>query len=276
MLPVAAVTHFENLCTDSFAESGRRLHDAQREFDAKESARGSGRGGSGYAARLSALYVSALERSVGAVVDHLKTVHGTFGLSTAPEVQTEILELAERTVENQIDNLEGAFSRHITRFGCATPANGLGAFIRVHTGSATNRLRLYFWTLENVPMPMERQVTPAPIIDISGSGNVIQVGDNAVAHVSQTWNGTDAQAIVAALQRFRTTVEGANSDENTIRQDLLAAVDHASREIAEQSPDRGRLARWLGSIASAIQTIPALRPAWDEVAAVLRALGLPI
>lgn len=269
MIPDAAVTYFGHLCTDGLVEQSRKLSDAQREFDRKET----GGRGQGYAARLAALYQEQLKARGQVIVEAAKTVHQKFGLPSDEGTATELKALAEKALHAQVDGLRGSYERHVQPFGI-TPASDPFA----HQGPLThagvvNAVGRHLWTLENVPM--QKEPNAVPTMTFNGPVGAVQTGANAVANVTQSWSGESVAAVVKALAEFKALLQATPGVDAELRADLVTDVENASTELATTTPNVGRLTRWLGGVGTAVQTVSALQPAWDAVKVGLRTLGLP-
>lgn len=269
MIPAAAVTFFDHLCTDGFGEQWRRLSDAQGVFDRKET----GGRGQGYAARLASLYQEQLKARGQVIVDAAKTMHQRFGLASDEAVATDLKALAAKTLLSQVDGLRGAYDRHLQPFGIAAAADPFA-----HQGPLThawvvNIVGRHLWTLENVPM--QKEPNAAPTMTFNGPVGAVQTGVNAVANVTQSWSGESVAEVVKALADFKALLQATPGLEAELRADLVTDVENATTELATETPNAGRLTRWLGGVGTAVQTVGALQPAWDGVKVGLRALGLP-
>lgn len=269
MLPEPAVTHFGHLCTDGFVEQSRKLSEAQRAFERKET----GGRGQGYAARLASLYQEQLKALGSVILEAAKSIHARFGLPSDEATAAELKALAEKALDAQIQGLRGAYERHLQPFG-VTPASDLFA----HQGPLTHAgvlgaIGRHLWEAQNLPMP--KQPNPTPNMTFNGPVGAVQTGDNAVANVAQSWSGENVAAVVKALADFQALLHTAPGLDADLRADLVRDVESASTEIAAPTPNTGRLTRWLGGVGAAVQTVGALQPAWEAVKVGLRSLGLP-
>lgn len=270
MLPAAAVTFFNHLCTDGFTEQWRQLGDVQREFERKETA---GRG-QGYAARLAPMYREQLKSRGRVIVDAAKAMHKRFGLPNDEATATDVKGLAAGTLQAQVESLLGAYERHLRPFGIS-PASDLFAHESPLTHAfVLNAIGRHFWTLRNVPE--QKEPSTVPTMTFNGPVGAVQTGANAVANVTQSWSDENVASLVRALADFKALLESTPDVDADLRVDLVRDVESASTELATQTPNVRRLMRWLGGVGAAVQTIGALQPAWQAVQAGLRALGLPI
>lgn len=269
MIPVAAVTHFEHLCTDGFTEQWGLLSEEQRAFERRET----GGRGQGYAARLAPLYQEQLRARGRVVLEAAKTIDERFGLPGDDATTAELKALAEKKLTSQVEVLRDAYVRYLQPFGIA-PASDPFALEgpKTHAGvlSAIGRHR---WEAQNVPMP--KQSNPTPSMTFNGPVGAVQTGDNAIANVTQSWSGENVAAVVKALADFKALLHTAPGLDADLRADLVKDVESASTEIAAPTPNTGRLTRWLGGVGAAVQTVGALQPAWEVVKVGLRSLGLP-
>lgn len=270
LLPDTAVVHFNHLCASDFASGWRKFADDQREFERRET----GGRGEGYAARLATLYQREFERRAQFILATLKDVHRTFGAPLGESVLNQLLDVAARTLSDQLQAIEGAYMRHVQPFGLLGVASGLSDRAPLQQAAIANALRQHFWTLEHVPV--KKDASPQATMTFNGPVGAVQTGSHAVANVSQQWNADTVTAAIDQLNRFRELLEREADIEPSLRPELVRDIDNAKAELALEKPSAGRVSRWLGGVGAAIQTVGALQPAWEMVRSAIRALGVGI
>lgn len=273
VLPDAAHTHFEYLCSDEFVSASRQFANAQLEFDRRENQRGGGRG-NGYAARLAGLYQREFQRRSKFILSTLRAVHESFGKATGEVVESQLKDLGARMIGQQFQALEGSYLRHVQPFGLESCSSGLSDIYPLEAAAIQNSLARHFWTLRNVPMATESPIQPT--MNFYGQVGAVQTGPNAVANVTQQWTQDNVNAVLDALSRLRRDLTAAPSVEHELRAELVQDMDRAAAELKAGAPSPARILRWLGGVAAAVQTIPAVKPAWEAVRDTARALGLPL
>lgn len=126
---------------------------------------------------------------------------------------------------------------------------------------------LGFTQAEEVRQPTQR-------VTVYGSVGVVQVGTGATAHVTQTIPIDDGQRLVEALERVREEVEARGEVEEYARKDLIAVIDDARSDASKEQPNMLRLRSLSFTIATTIQTVAALRPAYEFLKGALLPLGV--
>jgi hypothetical protein len=197
MLPDAAITFANYLIADRLSAGWKSLSEAQQVFDQKETSPR----GAGYAARLASIYEQQLQRSSATIVDSLKEAHRRFGLPLGADVLQQLLNLADKSLRLQVEGLQGALERHVTRFGIVGRKDCLGYQPQLQHAFIQNTLRKHFWTLENVPVTNETPSQPMTM-NFHGPVGAVQTGAHAVANVAQSWTQENVTAAVSSLAQL--------------------------------------------------------------------------
>lgn len=269
MLPAAAVTYFNHLCTDGFVVLSLQLSNAQREFDKKEI---NGRG-QGYAARLSALYQEQLKVRGQVIVESVKTMHEKFCLPNDESTTAQLKALAEKAFHIQVDGLRGSYERHLQSFGIVPTADLFAYQGPLTQAWVMNTVCRHLWTLENVPMHKETHTVLT--MNFNGPVGAVQTGANAAATVTQSWSGESLDAVVKALTDFNALIKNTPSLDAKIQADIESDVKNALEEMATTTPDMTKVMRWLHGVGASVQAVAAIQPAWEAVKVIIRMLGLP-
>jgi len=269
MLPQNALTHFQHLREERLSALACSLDAAVHAFNRKET----GGRGIGYVARLAGLYRGQVQPVATAISRALQEVHTRFNLGLSEVVQQEILDVAERSLQTWISGMEGAYSRHLGRYGIAAPALDWGLVAASAQASLLESLRRYFWNLEHLP-PMPQESSSNTVININAPGAVVQTGANAVAHVRQGSAPADVAALLEALAQFGATLKVAPGVPAEIVVELQSDLSNIVQEVQTPSPSSARVGRWLGGIGASVQTVASLQPAWQAVQAALKVMGL--
>ncbi|MES2715435.1 MAG: hypothetical protein V4795_06705 [Pseudomonadota bacterium] len=280
MLPPEAKTYFDSLSSASNADAWSELARRQKSFERDEFARGHAPAGAGFSARLAALYAESLTARAREIVEMLKTVHQSFNSPLDEGVDVQLRDWGARALSDARQGLEGGYLRHLQSFGI-DPAHASGfshayALAQATVGTLPSR---YLWELRNVPTkrpqpPASAQLAPV-VINNSGTIGALQTGAGSSTNVQQ-WVGGDTSELRAALAALRETLERAQDVEADQRSVLVADVDGAVIELQQDKPNKGKLLRWLGGIGAVVQTAASVKPAYEAVQAVARALGLPL
>lgn len=281
MLPLEAKTYFDSLVSAASADAWRDLANRQKEFERDEFSRGIQPNGSGFAARLSALYKASLAAHARAIADTLKTVHSSFDSPLDDGVDAQLLDWGACALADTYLGLEGAYIRYLQSFGIQlVPASGLDHNYALAQTTVANLPRRYLWELRNVPSKRPHQpAAPVPTqVNIHNSGTIgaLQTGAGSTANVQQQWVGGDTSELRVALAALREALECAEDVAPDERRELIADLDNAAAELKQTHPDKGKLLRWLGGVSAVVSAIASVRPAYEAVQSLARALGIPL
>lgn len=269
MLPEAALTHFHHLLDARLASAAQALDSEFQSFNREET----GGRGKGYVARLASVYARQLQPVAVGISESLREVHARFDIGLSDEVQREILRLAEESFQSWTRGMEGAFARHLGRFGMPVAPLDWGLSLAASGAGLQNSLHRYFWDLKNPP-PMKHEATSTTVININSPVNVVQTGAGAVASVYAVWSPTDVAAAVQALTQLLEEMKAEACIPAALLVELENDVNNIAQEVQESAPSGARVTRWLGGIGASIQTIASLQPAWQMVQTAMKALGL--
>jgi hypothetical protein len=271
-----AMTYFNNLCSSGFADAWTELARTQTEFEREEVARGRRIGGAGFAARLAMLYENDFSKRTQIIVANLKQVHTDFCAPLTPAVDVQLTELGIETLRQQYQGLDGAYLRHLSRFGYSIiPPSGLDQKYVLNQATIKNQIVQYLWTLRSVPMKSPVLPVSKTTLIFNGPVGAVQTGPNAIANVQQ-WMQGGPEALGEALQQLRNAIGRSSGPNFKDKDELVAGIDKAEAELKSENPSKSRLLKWLGGVATAVQTIGSAQPAFEVVRAAARALGLPL
>ena len=278
MLPDDAITHYKNLCSSELANASSELAETLKNFERDNARSGRGIGGAGFAARLGALYVAALAKRAQIVVANLKRVHADFGHPLEADVDAHLVSLGATTMSQIYEGLEGAYVCHLGRYGLpATYPSGMDRTYPLYRDAVHNQITQYLWTLRKVPMKSPNPPGSSPTnITIHGSVGTVQTGANSTAHVQQQWTQATTLALANSIQGLRVAVGNASDIDSAEREELMDDLSKAEAELGAQSPSKGRLAKWLGGVATAVQTVASVKPALEMMRSAANAVGLPL
>ena len=281
MLPPEAKTYFDSLSSSASADAWTDLDKRQREFERLEFSQGHGPDGAGFAARLAVLYKESLSGRARAIVNALETVHKSFHSPLGDGVDAQLLDWGARALADAYQGLEGAYARHLQRFGVHTShVVGLDHTYALAQATVANLPRRYLWELRNVPTKRPEQPTAAvPVhVTVHNSGTIgsLQTGAGSTAYVQQQWIEGDTSELRAALAALRDELERSEDVEPDICVELIADIDRASLELQQEKPIKGKLLRWLGGVGTVIGAVGSVQPAYEAVKALARVLGLPV
>ncbi|MFT7721953.1 MAG: hypothetical protein QM788_03840 [Roseateles sp.] len=287
VLPETAKAYFDSLWAAQSADAWSNLSRRQRDFEQAERARGQRPNGSGYAARLSTLYKEDLAQRAGTIAEILKKVHRDFDCPLDEGVSEQLREWGTVALANARDGLEGAYMRHLQRYGLQD-IRPIGLEHAYACGQATvaNVPARQLWEQRNVPGKQPRRLTtevPVTVINtfnntINNSGTIgaVQTGPGATANVQQQWVQGDSSELQGALAALRDALEASQDMPLEARREFVDNIDSAVEELQRERPDTTRLLGWLGAIGAAVETIANVQPAYEAVKALAQALGIPL
>lgn len=282
-----AKAYFDSLwgaqSSDAWSGLSRRQHD----FEQGEVARGQRPNGSGYAARLSALYKEDLSQRASTIAEILKKVHQDFDCPLDEGVSEQLREWGAVALANARDGLEEAYMRHLQRYGLRD-IRPIGLEYVYACGQATvaNVPARELWVRRNVPGKQPRLLTaevPVTVINtfnntINNSGTIgaVQTGPGATVNVQQQWVQGDSSELRGALAALRDALEATQDMPLEARREFVGNIDSTVAELQHERPDTMRLLRWLGAIGAAVETIANVQPAYETVKTLAQALGIPL
>ncbi|MBI5269449.1 MAG: hypothetical protein HY856_07185 [Burkholderiales bacterium] len=284
VLPDTAKAYFDSLWSAQSADAWSSLSNQQREFERGEFARGQCPNGSGFAARLSALYKENLSQRARAIAETLKKVHLAFDSPLGEGVEEQLREWGAAALAKAREALEDAYLRHLQSYGLQD-IHPIGLEHAYALGQATvaNLPARYLWEVRNIPaMHPRRQTTEAQVtinnstttINNSGTIGAVQTGPGATAHVQQQWVEGDTSALRQALGDLRDALERSQDVAPEARGKLIADVDGAVVELRQERPNKTKLVGLLSAVGDAVAFIGDAQSAYDVVKGLASALGI--
>jgi hypothetical protein len=258
-------TYFERLCTEAFIAGWPRLS-ASRDQAL--------RGAVFQPARLLPIYVEEFRRRATDVLEAAQSAISRFALRHDEIDQDAWVRRAQELVATQAKLLGDEYVRFVAQRGFGARSDIFALDGPMQVAGIGNRLRSYFWDLQHLPPSKETPVTQN--FNIQGPVGAIMTGANATANVSQTVAATDLSTAVEALLKLRAALTSEPAVSEGLRPELLDTVDKVTTELSSGQPALDRVMLWLGGIASIVQAIPALQPAWQAVKAAANTIGVPI
>jgi hypothetical protein len=111
-------------------------------------------------------------------------------------------------------------------------------------------------------------------LHVYGPVGAIQTGPGATAHVTQTIGNEEQQRLIEALNRIVEETASLKEVGGYHRQDIVDLIEEAKSEAKKDRPNMLQLRSALVTIAGTIQTVAALRPAYDLLKGTLALLGI--
>lgn len=281
MLPVEAKTYFDTLLASAFADEGLALSKNLQEFERAEFSKGRPPYGRGFAARIASVYNRSLSIRASVIIESLKTVHMSFNSPLDEVVDDQFSDWGARAISEAYQGLEGAYVRHLQRFGVQTvPASGLDQTYALARASIANLPRQYLWELRNVPAkkPTKPEADSPVHMTLNNFGTIgsVQTGAGSTANVQQQWVHGDTSELRLAICKLRETLERAEGIAPDLRRNVIKDINFVHEELEQEQPSKGKLLRWLGGIGAVVGTLGSVQPAYEVVRALARALGIPI
>jgi hypothetical protein len=124
---------------------------------------------------------------------------------------------------------------------------------------------------------LRQQRTPAPsqpVFNFHGPVGAVQAGPNATAYIQQQIGGDALERLQQSLDALVSAVEQAEELIEPVRTDVVAVVQEVKAELQQRSPNRIRLGGLALGVATSIQTIASLEPAWKMVKAAFASVGV--
>ena len=120
----------------------------------------------------------------------------------------------------------------------------------------------------------ESMSAAAPVFHIYSPVGTIQTGESATASVVQYLGADDQQALVSALIRLHDDLARLGNADIPRRTELMEMTGTAKAELEKPKSNGLMLISMLSALASAIQTVGALQPAYETLKAVAGSAGI--
>lgn len=275
MLPQSAITYFQHLIDDDIEHCAGQVSEWEQDLDNRQPdwRRVS------LAESLSRLFRQDFARWHGLILSRIESVHKRFGLPLSNEAEEQLLDAGLSSLSKRFTTLERDYLRRVQQLSAAVPPSHLSDDLHKSRNDLTAGVRRYFWTLRHVPPePIGPVRTRGPDkLVFNGPVGAVQTGAGAVAHVQQQWSQTGAAELTQALSALRLAIANAQSQLGAaVAAESVQDVDKASAELAKAEPNRMLILKWLAGLGAVVQTVASAKPAYEAVAEIARALGIPL
>jgi hypothetical protein len=107
-----------------------------------------------------------------------------------------------------------------------------------------------------------RQTSVSNSINVSGPVGSIQTGSNSSASVTQTVAAPTNDEAARALTIIAEAIRGMKGEKSV---QALELIDDLQAQVSRDKPNQMKVSSALGGLATMVQTIPSIGPAWDTV-----------
>lgn len=114
----------------------------------------------------------------------------------------------------------------------------------------------------------------ASTINVAGSVGAIHTGANSISNMGSMTVGSDVGALAIAFETLLSAVRQSQVLDAQSRPEVVEILEELKRESAKPTPNRSRVGGLLSGVATAVQTIPNVTPAWIQILAWYDALCL--
>jgi hypothetical protein len=124
---------------------------------------------------------------------------------------------------------------------------------------------------------LRRQRAPQmgqPVFNFHAPVGAVQTGPGAVANVNQALAGPGLNKLTAALEQLTTALAAAADVDPDTRSDITAVVTDVRAEIQKPRPNVAKITGLAYGLATTIQTIASLAPAYHVVKAAFSSVGI--
>lgn len=144
-----------------------------------------------------------------------------------------------------------------------------------------DRLReKYTFEISNLVRELRQiqQEQPAPPVTINNSGNIgaLQTGAGATATVAMNVREGDRAALLAAIEQLGAALQSAQQLNHEQQRHALDIIEQLKAVAQEEAPKPALLRGLLVGLGYTVQTIAAVRPAWDLVRSAAQPLGIKL
>jgi hypothetical protein len=132
----------------------------------------------------------------------------------------------------------------------------------------SNEARFYVQAVRQAPQA-ER-----PGVVIQGNVGAVQMGAHAIAHVHVDAKGSPR--LIEALEQLRAAIAQAPEMSAEQREESVEVVGDLVVTVSAPKPNGSKIVALLNGLAVTVQTVAAVRGAWDLVRDAARAMGIPV
>jgi hypothetical protein len=118
--------------------------------------------------------------------------------------------------------------------------------------------------------------SPQPVFHFHSPVGAIQTGPGATANVVQNLAAQDKEALRRALDLVRDALSDVDDFPGNPKAEIVELVAEAESEVGKPSPNQTRLRSILTAVASVIQTVGSLQPAYQALKVALLPLGIAL
>ena len=123
-------------------------------------------------------------------------------------------------------------------------------------------------------LKFERLPADSIVNNFHGPVGAYQIGPTSAATVTQISNSADSEALRRALDLVEASLPAAANSPGLMADEVLELVDETRAELAKARPNSIRLRIVASGVATAIQTIGILQPAYQALKAALLPFGV--
>lgn len=196
-------------------------------------------------------------------------VVSTAGLPQGPDLGWYLLRIVTDFLNPEVEEIQRSCMRDLTNYGSLT--NDRNSFHEARERAlqvVQSEIEMFLSSLQPVSVSTVQHIYNAPV-------GAVQTGPGATATVNQNIGSVQARELHGALEEIRTSVLENSQDEAT-REELLALIDQAQGELAQQKPRKLTLTGMIMGITTGIQTIPNIGPAYAAFKAAASQIGIPL
>jgi hypothetical protein len=223
-----------------------------------------------------ALYKAELDIRALMAWGHLQRALASFGIggpeTLAADLKAFMGEIIENEAASLFEHVSSSSSFRNARTRIIDPGQPLQEAKAHALRKVGGEIDLYVAALERAREPARE-----------GSGNqinvfgqaIVQTGDFSLASMTVSLDENSKTEIVAALEAVKSALREAG-DAPFNKEEVLELIEDAKSEVGEAEPNMTRLKGALLGIATTIQSVAALRPAYDTLKGALALVGISL
>lgn len=271
MLDPDVVSLAERLITPAVADHDQALQQEVRRIQQQMAARGI----SGSGMNISAVEAACL-REVAAraqlIFNHLfRALHAT-DFSASGGLATDLKQQFRRLLRQNQQVLQDQLSTIAQRVGRVAHVDKIEEEIRHQESKFEAEIDLAISTF----MRSAEENVQVPIFHFHGTVGAVLTGSNTHAEVHQTITHADRVALTTALERVKADVGVNDNLPQHMQVDLADLISDVQVETAKEKPNLLRLKAGAIAVATSIQTVGALQPAYTALKAALLPFGITL
>jgi len=257
---------------------GKWLQTEIERIKAEMAARGHVRSGA-MVKRVTDLCIEAVKNRAQLVWQILFRFITTAGISYGEGLSEELKALVAVQLPKQLGDLKGHVSRIAQLAGSPSLHSSFDAELDAARNAALAKvgteIDLFVHSLRK-KADVQKNNAMSTIFNVYSPVGSIQIGDNAIANVSQSVDTDTKHQIISALEQINDILDHPDVDTALPKGELIEVVEESRKELQKEKPNVTRLRSLLTTVGTSIQVISSMKPAYDTLKQAMTFLGVSL